>query len=77
MFTKYICIYTFLLSFSIGMFFTYTLGPETKDIYIYPTIDNYLKYQYKDKAGQCFEFKPIKVKCPLNPFDIKDIPLQK
>jgi hypothetical protein len=52
------------------------LGPETKTIYIYPTLDNYLKYQYKDKSNECFEFKPTEIKCPFNPLSIKTIPLQ-
>jgi hypothetical protein len=76
MFTKYICLYTFLISFSIGLFFIYILGPEVKTIYVYPTLNNYLKYQYKDNSNQCFEFKPLEVKCPLNPLSIKTIPLQ-
>lgn len=76
MFTKYICIYTFLTSFLVGLFFVYMLGPETKTVYIYPTLDNYLKYQYKDKSDQCFEFKPTEVDCPMNPFSIKTIPVQ-
>jgi hypothetical protein len=76
MFTKYICFYTFLISFSIGLFFVYVLGPQTKTIYIYPTLDNYFKYQHKDKSNQCFEFKPTEVKCPLNPLNVKTIPLQ-
>lgn len=74
MLKNYICIYTFLISFSIGLFFIYIIGPETKTIYIYPTLDNYLKYQYKDKSEQCFEFKPTEVNCPSDP---KTIPIQK
>jgi hypothetical protein len=52
------------------------LGPDMKTVYIYPTLDNYLKYQYKDNSGQCFEFKPTEVSCPLNPSSINEIPLQ-
>ena len=76
MFTKYICLYTFLISFSVGLFFTYILGPQTKTVYIYPTLDNYLKYQYKDNTNQCFEFKPLEVNCPKDSSSIKTIPLQ-
>ena len=68
MLTKYICLTTFIISFSLGLFFVYVLGPQMKTIYIYPTLDNYLKYQYKDNVGQCFEFKPTEVTCPSNPF---------
>ncbi len=76
MFTKYICLNTFLISFSLGLFFTYIFGPEKNTVYIYPTLDNYLKYQYKDNANQCFEFKPSEVNCPANSSKIKKIPLQ-
>lgn len=76
MFTKYICLYTFLISFSIGLFFIYVIGPEIKTIYVYPTLNNYLKYQYKDNTDQCFEIQPTEVKCPLNPLNIKSIPPQ-
>ena len=48
MLTKYICLTTFIISFSLGLFFVYVLGPQMKTIYIYPTLDNYLKYQYKN-----------------------------
>ena len=67
MLTKYIWLTTFIISFSLGLFFVYVLGPQMKTIYIYPTLDNYLKYQYKDNVGQCFEFKPTEVTCPSNP----------
>ena len=33
-------------------------------------------YQYKDKAEQCFEFKPEEVDCPFNPLSVKTIPVQ-
>jgi hypothetical protein len=75
-FKNYICLNAFLISFSIGLFFVYMLGPDMKTVYIYPTLDNYLKYQYKDNSGQCFEFKPTEVSCPLNPLSINEIPLQ-
>ena len=65
-----------MISFSIGLFFIYILGPDVKTIYVYPSLNNYLKYQYKDKSDQCFEFKPKEVDCPLNPLSIKTIPLQ-
>ena len=52
------------------------IGAEIKTIYIYPTLNNYLKYQYKDKSNHCLEFKPTEVKCPFNSLSIKTIPLQ-
>lgn len=76
MLTKYISLPIFLLSFALGLFFIYIIGPERKNIYIYPTPSNYTKYQYKDNAEQCFEFKPVKTECPINPFSIKSVPVQ-
>jgi hypothetical protein len=59
------------------LFFIYVLGPETKTIYIYPSPQNYLNTQYKDKVDQCFEFKPVETSCPMNPLSIKTVPIQK
>ena len=76
MLSNYISLPIFLTSFAIGLFFVYVLGPEAKIIYVYPSPENYMKTLYKDKANQCFQFKPIETKCPINPFSIKTIPTQ-
>ena len=76
MLTKYISLPIFLGSFAVGLFFVYILGPEAKTIYIYPSPENYTKTQYKDNADQCFQFKPVETKCPINPFSIKTVPVQ-
>lgn len=77
MLSDYISLPVFLVSFSIGLFCIYAVGPETKTIYIYPNLQNYMKTQYKDKANQCFEFTPVEIDCPLNLLSIKTIPVQK
>ena len=76
MLTKYINIPIFIISFAIGLFFVYVLGPETKTIYMYPSPSNYTKTQYKDNTDQCFKFTPTETKCPLNPFEIHTVPVQ-
>jgi len=76
MLTKYVDVPVFIASFAIGLFFVYVLGPEIKTIYMYPSPSNYLKTQYKDNTNQCFQFKPVETKCPMNPFDIKTVPVQ-
>jgi hypothetical protein len=76
MLTKYISLSVFLVSFVIGLLFVYVVGPDIKNVYIYPTPSNYTKYQYKDNADQCFQFKPIETDCPFNIFSIKTIPVQ-
>lgn len=76
MLSKYISFKIFLASFVLGLIFVYLWGPETKKIFIYPSPSNYQKIQYKDKTSQCFEFKPVETKCPINPFSVKTIPVQ-
>jgi hypothetical protein len=77
MLSNYISLPIFLISFAIGLFCIYVIGPEIKTIYIYPSPQNYLKIQYKDISDQCFKFNPVETKCPINPFSIKSIPIQK
>lgn len=77
MLTKYISLPVFIISFAIGVFFVYVLGPESKTIYIYPSPENYNKIQYQDSSSQCFQFKPVKIECPVNSLDIKTVPIQK
>jgi hypothetical protein len=76
MLSKYISLPIFIISFSIGLFFVYVLGPEIKTIYVYPSPQNYMKTQYKDNSNQCFQFKPIETDCPINPFSVKTVPVQ-
>jgi hypothetical protein len=77
MLSKYISLPIFLISFSLGLFFIYITGPEIKTVYIYPSPETYMKTHYKDSANQCFEFKPVETSCPINPFSVKTIPVQK
>ena len=77
MISKYISLPVFLTSFAIGLFFVYILGPETQKIYIYPTPETYMKYQYKDNTEQCFEFKPVETECPSSSLSVKTVPIQK
>ena len=76
MLTNYISLPIFLVSFAIGLFFVYIIGPESKTIYVYPSPQNYMKTQYKDSTNQCFQFKPVETDCPLNPLSIKKTPIQ-
>jgi hypothetical protein len=76
MLSKYLSLPIFLISFALGLFFVYILGPDSKTIYIYPNPQNYMNIQYKDAVDQCFEFKPIESNCPINPFSLKTVPIQ-
>ena len=76
MISQYVSLPLFLISFAIGIFFVYIIGPETKTIFIYPSPDVYNKILYKDNSGTCFEITPKETKCPINPFSISEFPVQ-
>ena len=76
MILNYISIPIFLLSFAIGIFFVYVMGPEMKTIYIYPSPENVDKVLFKDKAENCFHFEQHIVDCPKDKNLISRIPLQ-
>jgi hypothetical protein len=73
---NYISIRAFLISFSIGLFFVYVLGPEMKKIYIYPSPEIIGKVLFKDKADNCFSFEEEIVECPTDKTKISTIPIQ-
>lgn len=70
---KYINIPVFLVSFAIGVFAVYVTVPDKKEITVYPTPDNVNYLQYKDKAGNCFQYTQTKTKCTA---DAKKTPFQ-
>ncbi len=76
MFFEYISIPVFLVSFAIGLFFVYVIGPEMKTIYIYPTPENVHKVLFKDRAENCFYFEPRTIACPTNESLITSVPIQ-
>jgi hypothetical protein len=76
MLLNYISIPIFLISFAIGLFFVYILGPEMKTIYVYPTPENVDKILFKDKADNCFTFEEHIVECPKDASLISSIPIQ-
>lgn len=65
----------FLLSFAIGMFFVYTLQPETKIIIRHPTPDNAGKTIYHDKSENCYKYLATEIDCPSDKSLIMDHPL--
>jgi hypothetical protein len=76
MLLHYISLPIFLISFAIGIFFIYVLGPKMKTIYIYPSPENVNKILFKDKAENCFYFKEQIVECPRDESLIINIPIQ-
>jgi hypothetical protein len=73
---QYISLPIFLISFAIGLFFIYILGPEMKPIYIYPSPENVGKVLFKDKADNCFLFEEKNIECPKDETKIFGIPIQ-
>ena len=73
---KYISITLFIISFLIGMVYIYISNPPQRSILIYPTVDNNNKFQYVDKAENCFTFAATEQKCPFNTGSLKTIPIQ-
>lgn len=76
MILNYISLPIFLISFTVGLFFVYILGPEMKTIYIYPSPENVDKMLFKDKADNCFYFQEETIECPKNSSLISKIPIQ-
>lgn len=76
MLLNYISIPVFLVSFAVGLFFVYILGPEMKKIYVYPSPETVNKVLFKDKADNCFYFKEEVVNCPSDKSQISSIPIQ-
>lgn len=76
MLLNYISIPIFLVSFAVGLFFVYILGPEMKKIYVYPSPETVNNVLFKDKADNCFYFKEEVVECPSDESLLSTIPIQ-
>jgi len=76
MLLNYISLPIFLISFTIGLLFVYLMGPEMKNIYIYPSPENVNKILFKDKANNCFYFEEENIECPNDKNMISTIPIQ-
>ena len=76
MLLNYISIPAFIISFAIGLFFVYVLGPNMKKVLIFPSPENVDKVLFKDNADNCFYFDQEETQCPSDPSQISEIPIQ-
>lgn len=76
MILDYISIPVFVISFVLGLFFIYVLGPQAKTIFVYPSPENVNKILFKDSAENCFYYDEQEVKCPTDASAISTIPIQ-
>jgi hypothetical protein len=76
MILNYISFPVFIIGMAIGFLFVYILGPEIKEINIYPSPENVDKILFKDNADNCFYFDQEETQCPSDPSQISEIPIQ-
>ena len=76
MLLNYISFPIFIISFAVGLFFIYVLGPEMKKVLIYPSPENVDKVLFKDNADNCFYCNQVEVNCPSDKSKISSIPIQ-
>ena len=76
MLLQYISIPAFIISFAVGLFFVYIVGPEMKTIYIYPSPETVGNVMVRDKAENCFYYEEREVECPTDESLISTIPIQ-
>lgn len=72
--TKYINVTVFLITFLIGLIYIYCFDYK-RQVEVFPTPHNIDKIEYKDEAGNCFNYKIKDVKCPSDKNKIKLLPL--
>ena len=65
-----------MIGMALGFLFVYILGPEMKEINIYPSPETVGKILFKDKADNCFYFNQEEVECPTDTSLISEIPIQ-
>jgi len=61
---EYIDPLVFIISFGVGMLFTYIYSPPPKVVIKYPNPYNASSTMYQDDNGVCYKYRPVKVDCP-------------
>ncbi len=74
---KYIDFKIFIITLSIGLFYTYITDDYKKVIVLYPTPENIKEYQYKDKSENCYTYDLNEVNCPDDENKYQTVKIQK
>jgi hypothetical protein len=74
---KYIDFKIFIITLSIGLFYTYITDDYKKVIILYPTPDNIKEYQYKDNSDNCYTYDLNEVNCPDDENKYQTVKIQK
>ncbi len=73
---KFISVPVFIISLCLGIFLSYITLPKPHMVFVYPTPENKDQIQYQDETGTCFGFTSHQVKCPKDPREIREYPMQ-
>tara|TARA_B100001093_G_scaffold496100_1_gene541329 strand:+ start:1658 stop:1906 length:249 start_codon:yes stop_codon:yes gene_type:complete len=76
MFSKLFNFPAFIIALALGLLFVYLSDAQKDIVYVYPTPNNLNQVEYKDSAGNCFDFTANKLDCPEDINKIKSIPIQ-
>ena len=77
MITDHLSLKTFLISLSFGLLLVYLWGADMQEVFVYPTIDNAMRVQYKDRADNCYVYEGKETTCPIDPSKIQPYPIQR
>ncbi len=61
----------FMVSFCVGLFFTYSLTSAPEILYVYPNPHNLQDTIYKDDSAKCFKYTSEKVECSSDALNTK------
>ena len=77
MITDHLSLKTFLISLSFGLLLVYLWGADMHEVFVYPTPDNVMRVQYKDRADNCYVYEGKETTCPNDPLQIQSYPIQR
>lgn len=61
-FSEYIELHTFVVSFALGLMLVYCLSPPPQIVHKFPTPENY-DTVYRDEHNSCYRFRAKRIEC--------------